>query len=79
MEVAGYRVSLAARPGPAGTGWVATVGAVVPVDGAGARPVPLEEAVRWRLLARGYGDSREAALADLAAGLRAEARRAGGG
>ena len=77
VSVAGCRVKLLARPGPAGTGWVATMGAVA-LDPAAGEPPPLAlaEVVGWRPWVRGYGDTREAALADLAAELRVEERRA---
>jgi hypothetical protein len=75
VEVAGYRVALHAREGPIGTGWVATMGAVVPAEGAADSPLTLYDIAAWRLVLRGYGASRVEAQADLAAELAKEADR----
>jgi hypothetical protein len=74
--VAGYRVGLRVRAGPAGTGWVANIGAIVPADGACRSPLTLAAFARWRLLLRGHGDTPAEARADLALELAEEARRA---
>jgi hypothetical protein len=75
LELVGYRVALHAREGPVGAGWVATMGAVVPVEGAGTSPLTVHDIAAWRLLLRGYGASPAEARADLAAELEKEINR----